>query len=117
MRLTSLLDRCQSAMLMQFRMGHLPLNLHLFRIRRAESPVCPHCRGLMVELVRHFILKCPQYCYERHIHLVWPLKRRAESLTYLFSTPNAIKHLLRYTEATKRFKLTPDAQPPQPQHP
>ncbi|KNZ82106.1 hypothetical protein J132_08289 [Termitomyces sp. J132] len=117
MRLTSSLDCHQSAMLMQFRMGHLPLNLHLFRIRHAESPVCPHCRGLTVESVQHFILECPQYHYERHIHLVQPLKRRAESLTYLFSTPNAIKHLLRYTEATKRFKLAPDVQPPQPQHP
>jgi ribonuclease HI len=37
------IDRRQASILTQLRTGHIGLNKHLFRIRKVESPVCPHC--------------------------------------------------------------------------
>ncbi|KNZ72341.1 hypothetical protein J132_03867, partial [Termitomyces sp. J132] len=61
LRLISMLNRNQSAILMQLRTGHTPLNAHLFRIKHSESPACLHCQGLTVETVQHFLLECPHY--------------------------------------------------------
>lgn len=108
MRTISSMNRKQAAILTQLRTGHIPLNHHLFRINRAESPVCPHCANLTVETVEHFLTRCPHYSRERFTHLTLQLKRKAESISYLLSAPEALKHLLRYTEATKRFH--PDRQ-------
>ncbi|GLB41456.1 putative encoded by [Lyophyllum shimeji] len=38
LKLVEHLDRRRSALIAQLRTGHIPLNQHLFRIRRAESP-------------------------------------------------------------------------------
>ncbi|KNZ80188.1 hypothetical protein J132_06781 [Termitomyces sp. J132] len=122
LRLVSDLNQRRSALLTQLRTGHLPLNHHLFRIRRSESPTCPYCQGITVETVAHFLFQCPQYKHERHIHLVRPLKRKAESISLLLSSPAALKHLFRFTEATKRFPSSIDpaarsASTPPPLHP
>lgn len=58
MRTISTLNRRQAAILTQLRTGHVSLNQHLFRINRAESPVCPHCNDLVVESVEHFLVRC-----------------------------------------------------------
>ncbi|KNZ77677.1 hypothetical protein J132_04496 [Termitomyces sp. J132] len=108
LRLVSDLDRRRSALLTQLRMGHLPLNHHLFHIRRSESPTCPYCQGITVETVAHFLFQCPQYKHERHIHLVRPLKCKAESISLLLSSPAALKHLFRFAEATKQFPSSID---------
>ncbi|KIM86038.1 hypothetical protein PILCRDRAFT_51587, partial [Piloderma croceum F 1598] len=87
----------------QLRTGHIPLNQHLFRIRRSETPTCPHCQSLTVKTVRHYLLECPHYQNERHI-LQQKLKRKADSLSFLLTKPEAIKPLLGYIHATKHFK-------------
>ena len=97
-------SRRRSAILTQLRLGHLPLNQYLFRIWKAESPSCPYCQGITVESVCHYLLECPQYRYKRFLHLTRPLKRKAESLPFLLAAPEALTHLFRYIEATKRFK-------------
>ncbi|KIM83301.1 hypothetical protein PILCRDRAFT_69478, partial [Piloderma croceum F 1598] len=83
--------------------GHIPLNQHLFQIHRSETPTCPHCQGLTVETVRHYLFVCPHYQHERHI-LQQKLKRKADSISFLLSKPKATKPLLNYIHATKRFK-------------
>ena len=103
LRLVNDLDRRQSSIIAQLRTGHIPLNQHLFRIRRSETPTCPHCQGLTVETVRHYLLICPHYQHERHI-LRQKLKRKADSISFLLSKPEATKPLLNYIHATKRFK-------------
>jgi ribonuclease HI len=103
LQLIDKLSRSQSAILAQLRTGHAPLNQHLFRTRCVESPVCPHCGGLVVETVRHYLLQCPHYQQERH-RLRRKLKRSANSISFLLSNPLAIKPLLKYITATKRFK-------------
>ena len=74
----------QSSLLMQLRTGHIGLNHHLFRIKHSETPVCPHCRGLTVETVKHFLLDCPFYCKGCHM-LQLKLRRNAKSLSFLLS--------------------------------
>lgn len=91
--------RKQSAILTQLRTGHSPLNHHLFRIRCAESPVCSHCPGLVVETVRHFLLQCPRYQQERR-----KLKRAANLMTFLLSNPKAVNPLMAFIIAFKRFE-------------
>jgi ribonuclease HI len=103
LRLIRDLDRRQASLLFQLRSGHIGLNHHLFRIRRSETPSCPHCRGITVETVKHFLLDCPQYVRERH-ELRVKLRRNSDSLSFLLSSPVAILPLLKYVHSTGRFK-------------
>jgi hypothetical protein len=103
LRLVKGLDRRQASLFTQLRTGHIGLNRHLFRIRKVESPVCPHCRGLTVETVKHVLLDCPFYLRERHI-LQLKLRRNATSIPFLLSSPVAVKHLLTFIHSTGRFK-------------
>ena len=102
LKLVAPLNRQHSAILTQLRTGHSPLNLHLFRIHRSETPSCPHCQGITVETVKHYLLQCPHYQHERHI-LRRKLKRSADSLPFLLSNRAAIKPLINYIRSTKRF--------------
>ena len=112
LRLVKGLDRRQASLLTQLRTGHIGLNRHLFRIRKVESPVCPHCRGITVETIKHVLLDCPFYQRERHI-LQLKLRRNASSIPYLLSTPAATKHLLTFIHSTGRFTdyALPDDRP------
>lgn len=101
------LTRTQSAHLTQLQTGHSPLNSHLFRIRKAESPSCPHCAGLVIETTCHYLLECPHYRHKRHLHLTRPLCRNVASLPFLLSSKPRAKHITRYTTATKRFAPHP----------
>ena len=66
LKLTKDLNCSQASIVMQLRTGHIGLNPHLFCIKKAESPSCPHCKGITVETVKHFLLDCPSYQRERH---------------------------------------------------
>jgi hypothetical protein len=103
LRLIKNLDRRQASLLFQLRSGHVALNHHLFRIHRSETPSCPHCQGITVETVKHFLLDCPQYVQERH-KLRIKLRRNASSLSFLLSSPEAVLPLLKFVHATGRFK-------------
>jgi hypothetical protein len=103
LRLIKNLDRRQASLLFQLHSGHVALNHHLFRIRRSETPSCPHCQGITVETVKHFLLDCPQYVRERH-KLRIKLRRNASSLSFLLSSPEAVLPLLKFVHATGRFK-------------
>jgi ribonuclease HI len=103
-RLTKPLDRRQSSILFQLRTGHIGLNHHLFRIHKAESPACPHCQGITVETVKHFLLDCPQYRKERHA-LQCKLRRNAGSLSFLLSNSAAIIPLLKFVQVDSKPSL------------
>ena len=53
------LRRNQASILMQLRTGHLPLNNVLFRMKRADTAICPHCNTNTRETILHFIFFCP----------------------------------------------------------
>ncbi|KAJ3897741.1 hypothetical protein F5879DRAFT_1073916 [Lentinula edodes] len=60
--------RKQTSILFQLRTGHVPLNSHLHRIGKADSPNCPHCDTTgraTIETVKHYITECPAYRKER----------------------------------------------------
>jgi ribonuclease HI len=104
LRATQGLERKATAILTQLRTGHLPLNAHLHRIGKAESPECEAC-GYRQETVLHFLALCPAYEEFRG-----PLKRklrgRATELRSLIANPNVFPLLLRFIAATKRFERT-----------
>jgi hypothetical protein len=97
------LDRMQTSILFQLRSGHIRLNLHLFHIHKVESPSCPHCQGITVELIKDFLLVCPQYAWEQH-DLRVKLHRNANSISFLLSNPMATLPLLKFVHATGHFK-------------
>jgi hypothetical protein len=91
------------------RTGHAPLNKHLHCIRKTESSHCPH-RLRIQETVHHFLLSCPFYRRERNI-LINVLGRKASSISYLLTDPNATPHLVRYVNVSGRLKTTPGEVP------
>ena len=97
-------DCCQALLLFQLWSGHVGLNLHLFRIRKAESPACLKCQGVTVESVKHFLLDCPHYKNEWHT-LQRKLHRNAGSLSFLLSSPVEVMPLLKFVHTTGRFKM------------
>jgi hypothetical protein len=100
-KLTAGLRRPQTSIITQLRTNHIPLNFYLFRIKRAESPDCPHCPGIN-EDVSHFLFTCPNY-QEPRARLREDAGRKAYSIRYLASTPKGSRHLLKYISGTGRF--------------
>ncbi|OAX35902.1 hypothetical protein K503DRAFT_722272, partial [Rhizopogon vinicolor AM-OR11-026] len=86
---------------MSLRTGHAPLNKHLHRIGKIKSPFCSHCQRTE-ETVHHFLPSCPFYQRKRHI-LVNALGRKASSISYFLTDPNATPHLVRYVNASGRL--------------
>jgi ribonuclease HI len=109
---TSTLSRTQTSLLIQLRTGHLPLNSHLYRIKKAESPSCPHCGDAVFETVFHFLIQCPHYRHERHI-LARKLKWKAMSMRNLLNDNDVLLPLLSYVHSTARLKPTFGAVEPQ----
>ncbi|KAG2129734.1 hypothetical protein DEU56DRAFT_741184 [Suillus clintonianus] len=104
LKLTNGLPKRQSSIYIQLRTRHIPLNYHLHRINKSESPHCPTCPGTN-ETIHHFIFECPQYQRERHIYAN-ATRRNALSITHLLSSEKATPHLLRYINSTGRLKPT-----------
>jgi hypothetical protein len=103
LRLIKNLDHRQASILFQLQSIHISLNQHLFCIRKSETPPCPHCQGITVESVKHFLLECPQYVRERH-ELQTKLQHNSNSLSFLLSSPVAVLPLLKCVHATGQFK-------------
>jgi ribonuclease HI len=103
--LSASLKRNQTSLLTQLRSGHAPLNAHLFRIKRAPSPHCPHCQDNSHETVFHYIMKCPHYHGDR-MRLFRALRRSAHSFRFLLSDPSALIPLFDFIQNTARFTET-----------
>ena len=99
------LRRNQASLLIQLRTGHIPLNTVLYRIKKAETADCPHCKNGTRETVHHFLLACPSYTGARRL-LQAKLRRDASSIAFLIGTRTGIPHLLRFVSDTKRFSAT-----------
>ena len=97
------LDRWQASILFQLCTGHIGLNLHLFRICKAKSPACLLCQGITVESVKHFLLNCPD-CRQQHHILQRTLRCNMGSLSFLLSSPVAVKPPLKFVHSTGCFK-------------
>lgn len=103
-KLTNGLPKHSSLLMIQFRTCHVPLNLHLHRIGKAEHPNCPICPGID-ETISHFLFNCPQYRHKWH--LIWvALRRNWSSISYLLTSNKALLHLIQYVNSTRHFKST-----------
>ncbi|KZP08133.1 hypothetical protein FIBSPDRAFT_761911, partial [Athelia psychrophila] len=96
-------SRSQAVIIAQFRTNHVPLNQTLFRIGHVESPACPHCGGITVETIRHYIIDCPHYALAQH-NLQRDLGRKAGEIPFLLGDKLGVEKFLRYVGATNRFK-------------
>jgi len=99
------LRRNQASVLLQLRTGHAPLNEVLYRIKRSETPDCPHCKNGIRETIHHYLLICPHYAEARRL-LQAKLRREASSIPFMLRSRTGIPHLLRYISNTNRLKAT-----------
>jgi len=96
------LPRRHASILVQLRMGHIPLNHHLAHIQKIESTACPRCNS-QHEMVYHFILMCPAY------RAAWRLMeqrigRRCMRLEHLLANDKSLPHLFHFLNSTKRLQ-------------
>lgn len=98
------LPRKQASLLIQLRTGHVPLQQHLHRMRKADVPTCPQC-GLTKETVYHFLMECAAYNEERaeRERHAGPASR---SIKDLLSRLALLPSLFRYIHDTQRFLPT-----------
>ena len=99
---TAELNRKQTCILTQLHTDHVPLNAHLYRFKKAETPFCPNCPNT-TETTNHFLFFCHKYARQRH-KLVIALKRKAFSKNYILTDEAAIHHTINYINDTGRFK-------------
>ncbi|KAJ8585129.1 hypothetical protein M405DRAFT_705079, partial [Rhizopogon salebrosus TDB-379] len=76
----------------------------LHRIGKADSMHRPHCPS-REETVHHLLMECPHYRRECH-QLSRALERKATSIPYFLTDPEATPHLVRYINSTRRPKET-----------
>ena len=96
LKLVQELPRHKASLLFQLRSGHVPLQAHLHRIKRAESPMCAHCPGSR-ETVHHFVLLCPAFA-EQRLELVQQGGRDARVLAKLLSSTKLVPLLLQFVK-------------------
>jgi hypothetical protein len=94
--------RAQTSLIMQLRTTHIPLNKHLYRIKRAQSPICPACTEAE-ESVHHYLLECRAHEHAR-VGLRRKLGRRSKSMKELLGSHKAMAATLAYVAATKRLQ-------------
>jgi hypothetical protein len=108
--LTAGFTRAQTSLITQLRTAHIPLNQHLYRIKRAPSPLCPACAGAE-ESIHHFLFDCRAHEHAR-AGLRRKLGRKSKSLRDLLGNQKAMKATLTYVAATKRlYSLFGDVTP------
>ena len=86
------LRRNQASLLVQLRTGHAPLNVVLHRIKRSETPECPHCKNGIRETIHHYLLICPSYTGARQL-LQARLRHEASSIPFLLRTRKVLGFL------------------------
>ena len=100
---TSGLSRKQTCILTQLRTDHVPLNAHLYRIKKAATPYCPYSPNI-TETTNHFLFFCHKYARQRH-KIILAVKRKAFSKDFILTTDEAaIRHTINYINDTGRFK-------------
>ena len=99
------LKKRQAGLYTQLRTGHAPLNKHLHRFHRSDSPNCLQCSDTTPETVHHLLFVCPRYDRERFI-MEREIGRKVYHMAHLLSSTSARVHLLRYINETKRLAPT-----------
>lgn len=101
-KLISALNRNSSTTLNRVRSGHLPTNVFLHRINRADSPTCPSC-GIDNKMIQHVFYQCPEYRQIRRERLDG-LGRNSRDTRFLLSTKKGVEAVTRYMREIRRFE-------------
>ncbi|KAL7284522.1 hypothetical protein ACG7TL_001813 [Trametes sanguinea] len=96
------LPRRHANLLLQLRVGHIPLQVYFARIGKTASPTCPTC-GEEPETVAHYLLRCPTYWLHRAVHFL-PLGFTGRNLATLLNSEDAIRPLFNYVNATGHLR-------------
>jgi len=100
-KLAERLPRRQASILIQLRTEHIPLQKFLFRIQKADTPICPSCRTTR-ETVYHYLMECPAFNEQRD-QLARDAGPAARSIKDLLSSASTMRPLFRYIHSTGRF--------------
>jgi hypothetical protein len=95
------LPRKIASILMQLRIGHIPLAKHLHHIGKAESPICPEC-SQNEETVEHFLVHCPKHEHARQT-LRSNTGGRNIDIKKILTNPKSLQALFKYIAATRRL--------------
>ena len=92
---------------MQIRSGHIPLNVYLFKIGKADSPFCRACEATPgeegpKETVNHFLFECTAHDAQR-LRLAKKVGRRSLTIKKLMRSTEAMRALANYAKETGRF--------------
>ncbi|KAJ7029314.1 hypothetical protein C8F04DRAFT_1097828 [Mycena alexandri] len=99
-KLTSSLPRKHSSLLFQLRSQHAPLAKHLFRLKKAPSPIC-QCCGLHEETVAHFLHFCPAHTHARRI--LRATNRLAAHTKHLLTDASILPDFFIFIQRSGRF--------------
>ena len=95
------LECCKASLLIQIRTRHVPLQAHLCRISKVESPMCLKCHKVD-EMVSHYLTACAAFATQRG-HMERHLQRATKSVRTLLMNPKAFPCLFRYIHDMRRF--------------
>jgi hypothetical protein len=109
---TSKMLRKHASLLFQLRSGHVPLNKHLHRIQKADSPTCPCCHQ-HDETVMHYVMHCPAHKNARR-EMIRAGGRGARDLSKLLTEPKLFPHLFRFIGHSRRMQSVFGEIPEQP---
>ena len=103
-KLTRSISRNQASILFQLRLGHVPLNTYLHRIKKVDSPICQSCLQFR-ETVMHYVMWCETHTIARRT-MFNAAGRDARNLGKLLSTTELLPHLFQFIKLTERLRLS-----------
>jgi len=86
----------------KLRVGHIPLNGYLHKIKRVAIAACPAC-GHPNETPQHYIMECPAYERER-AKLIERKEASEERYAKIISEEKKLYALAIYIKETARFE-------------
>ena len=102
LKLTKDISKAQASIIFQLCSKHAPLRRYLYRIGKADSPLCMLCRH-GEETVHHYLFDCPAHEHARFA-LRRKLGRLSKSLRHVLGSRKALQPLLHYVKETGRFR-------------
>jgi len=108
-KLSEQLSRSEASLMMQLRMGHIPLNSYLHCIKKSATRHCESCWGItrleVTETVIHFLFECQVYVAEQY-DMDRVLGRQSRDLQGIMASLDGVKELLKYVGRMARIKKT-----------
>ena len=102
-KLTNNMHHERASLLFQLRVGHVPLNAYLYKIKKSNTPICMNCHQHN-ETVIHYILHCTKFMEARKT-MFHEAGRDARNIGKLLSMADLLPHLFWYIKVTGRFRM------------